>query len=442
MSTSPGAAPSSASLAAQARLLMDYWEAPDLGAVCPLEIGGEGWTNRWLGGFCSLGASGGLPVREADYPASPPLSSLLTLPAGAVPSAGTQEDARAAWSEFLGGAPVALARNLGVARRALLLASGIERGALVALPANASLALAESVKRHGARPRFLDLDDGMALVADPARLEGVSLVWAQPPVGLACPVEPLAGLPLWVDASDALPSGAPSGTGAALTLWGLHLSEHPDDAGALIAFHDRESAAGRALAERVVALLASAEMAPGAGRAMAQLRRLTGDGGPGLAARQRANLAEVWQGIRDAALLDMPPPDGASLAHSVAVRIPDETEPATFVAYVVGENTPVQRMSDVRPLNYAALQERRDRTALATAERLARWLLVPVGPDMRPEEIAHAVLGVVKAADYLGVRFHRDSARAREYAALMTAKYGPDHDAYRPFFLTPDAAAR
>jgi glutathione synthase/RimK-type ligase-like ATP-grasp enzyme len=49
-----------------------------------------------------------------------------------------------------------------------------------------------------------------------------------------------------------------------------------------------------------------------------------------------------------------------------------------------------------------------------TASHLARWLLVPVGPDYTDEEIKHAVLGVVKAAEYTGMRWAADPGRAAE----------------------------
>ena len=38
------------------------------------------WGTLWLGGFCPVGALGGLPVRGADYAAHPPLDDLLTPP--------------------------------------------------------------------------------------------------------------------------------------------------------------------------------------------------------------------------------------------------------------------------------------------------------------------------------------------------------------------------
>jgi hypothetical protein len=33
------------------------------------------WADRWLGGFCAVGALGGLPVRGPDYRAHPPRSN-------------------------------------------------------------------------------------------------------------------------------------------------------------------------------------------------------------------------------------------------------------------------------------------------------------------------------------------------------------------------------
>lgn len=45
------------------------------------------------------------------------------------------------------------------------------------------------------------------------------------------------------------------------------------------------------------------------------------------------------------------------------------------------------------------------------------------------------MLGVVKTAEYLGVRWYTNANRALEYAALMNEMYGEGHDAYRPVFL-------
>ena len=73
-----------------------------------------------------------------------------------------------------------------------------------------------------------------------------------------------------------------------------------------------------------------------------------------------------------------------------------------------------------------------------------RWLLAPV--HLRDDSTVwrQTVLGIVKTAEYLGVRWRTDPARAAQYAALLTQMYGPDHDAYRPAFdvgtkSSPDA---
>ncbi|MCY3870104.1 MAG: hypothetical protein OXG87_11145, partial [Gemmatimonadetes bacterium] len=83
------------------------------------------WGTLWLGGFCPVGALGGLPVRGADYAAHPPLDDLL------IPFSDTTlhtdvtlEFAEQAWSERLGGAMVVLARDAYRARRLLHQAAG------------------------------------------------------------------------------------------------------------------------------------------------------------------------------------------------------------------------------------------------------------------------------------------------------------------------------
>jgi hypothetical protein len=167
---------------------------------------------------------------------------------------------------------------------------------------------------------------------------------------------------------------------------------------------------------------------------MAQCRWLVGDGDrTGVAQRQQAVLAETWRGLHEAAGLPLIPltSDGV-LAHHVAVRIPDECDVATFYAYVRAERTPARWLPEVRPIHYAAL--RMPGRCAVTASHLARWLLIPVGPDYTDEEIKHAVLGVVKAAEYTGMRWAVDHGRAAEYAAMLDELYGPDHDAYRPLF--------
>jgi hypothetical protein len=388
------------------------------GTPVPAEPEPSDWAGQWQGGLCPVGALGGLPIRGNDYAASPTLDRLLTLPGLAV-SLADRATATAAWSAALG-APVVLARGLEAARAALLAAAGVEAGEPVGLPANATRALVEAVKARGARPRFLPLDPWLALAPDPA--VGARLVWAQPTAGLTDP-RPLPGASLVVDHGDTLPTLAPPPPDALATLWGLYLSADQAEAGALIAL----APGAEALAERVGAWLGDG---PDPAGALAQLGRLTGPAG--LAARQSSALAQTWRGLREAAGLDLLPP-GQALAHGVAVQVPAESEPSTFYCYARGENTPARWLPELRPVHYAAVREPGDGWR-ATAAHLARWLIVPVGPDYSPEEVSQAVLAIVKASDYLGVRWRADPARAARYARAMVERYGPGHDAYRPIF--------
>ena len=98
--------------------------------------------------------------------------------------------------------------------------------------------------------------------------------------------------------------------------------------------------------------------------------------------------------------------------------------------YLRAENTPSKWAPEIRPLHYAAIASQRE-----SAEHLARWMLIPASPFLTEKEIRGAVLGVVKTAGYLGVRWYTDMNRAVEYAALMNEMYGEGHDAYRPVFL-------
>jgi hypothetical protein len=63
-------------------------------------------------------------------------------------------------------------------------------------------------------------------------------------------------------------------------------------------------------------------------------------------------------------------------------------------------------------------------------------MLLPVGPAFGQEEIGHLVLGLVKAAEHLGVRWRTDPERATWYARWLNEAYGPNHDGYRPVFDT------
>ncbi len=377
------------------------------------------WGTMWLGGFCAVGALGGLPVRGADYAAHPPLDDQLTLPRDTIPRAdATLESAERAWSERLGGAMVVLARDAYRARRLLHQAAGIQPGEWVGIPANASHDLAESVKHHKARPRFLDFDAQLQLAPSAARF-----TWTQALRGLWQPQNAE-----WLDFADTLP--LPGATERpAVTLYGLHLPDADDRPGALLAFSDE------ALYAEVKALRQPADC-PDAAQALAQRERL-----PELAERQSANLEEVRRGLCEAAGLATHEPNSLALATAVAVQTPLECDAATFLAYVEQENTPVRWLPQIQPMHYAALRADGAPDHRETAANLARWFYVPVGPDYNFEEIKHGVLGIVKAAEYLGVRWRSNPVHAAEYAALMDRTYGAGHDAYRPLFALDGAFA-
>ena len=377
------------------------------------------WETMWLGGFCPVGALGGLPVRGADYAAHPPLDELLTLPPDtALPADATLEAAEQTWSERLGGALVLLARDAYRARRLLHQAAGIQPGESVGIPANASHDLAESVKHHQAAPRFLDFDANLRLATPATRY-----TWTQVLRGLWQPRNAA-----WLDCADTLPMPGPAQR-PAVTLYGLHLADADDRSGALLAFSDER------LYAAVKALRQPADC-PNAAQALAQCERL-----PELAERQSANLAEARRGLREAAGLATQEPNNLALATAVAVQIPLECDVATFYAYVEQENTPVRWLPQIQPLHYDALRADGAPNHRGTAANLARWLYVPVGPDYTFEEIKHGVLGIVKAAEYLGVRWRSNPTHAAEYADLMDQTYGAGHDAYRPLFALDGAFA-
>ncbi|MCY4072180.1 MAG: hypothetical protein OXG60_12855, partial [Chloroflexi bacterium] len=331
------------------------------------------WGSLWLGGFCPVGALGGLPVRGADYAAHPPLDDLLTLPSDTSVHADVTFDfAEQAWAERLGGAMVVLARDAYRARRLLHRAAGIQSGEWVGIPANASHDLAESVKHHKALPRFLDFDAQLRLATS-----GTRFTWTQVLRGLWQPQNAT-----WLDCADTLPIPG-AAERPAVTLYGLHLPDADNGPGALLAFSDE------ALYAEVKALRQPADC-PNAAQALAQCERL-----PELAERQIANLAEARRGLREAAGLATHEPNSLALATAVAVQIPLECDVATFYAYVEQENTPVRWLPQIQPSHYAALRADGAPDHRATAANLARWLYVPVGPDYTFEEIKHGVLGIV-----------------------------------------------
>ena len=376
------------------------------------------WGTLWLGGFCPVGALGGLPVRGSDYAAHPPLDDLLNLsPDTTLCADATLESAERAWSERLGGAMVLLLRDAYRARRLLHQAAGVQPDEWVGIPANASHDLAESIKHHKALPRFLDFDAHLRLARSSTRF-----TWTQVVRGLWQPQNATS----WLDCADTLPLPS-AAVRPAVTLYGLHL---PDDrSGALLVFNDE------ALYADVRALCQPADR-PNAAQALAQCERL-----PDLAERQSANLAEVRRGLHEAAGLVTHEPNRLALATAVAVQIPLESDVATFYAYVEQENTPVRWLPQIQPLHYAALRADGAPDHRDTGANLTRWLYVPVGPDYTFEEIKHGVLGIVKAAEYLGVRWRSNPVHAAEYAAMMDRTHGAGHDAYRPLFALDGAFA-
>lgn len=146
--------------------------------------------------------------------------------------------------------------------------------------------------------------------------------------------------------------------------------------------------------------------------------------------RQQAALQMISKGVESAAGLSvLNTNSGLALAHGVAVRIPNVGNPLTLWTYTKSENTPVEWMPLLRPVHYAAISFQ-----TSVMELLQQWLFVPVGPNNALGHNQQSVLGVVKAAEYTGLRWHNDPGRAAQYAALLNAMYGCEHDGYRPAF--------
>jgi hypothetical protein len=318
------------------------------------------------------------------------------------------------------------------ARRLLMQAAGVTPGEPVGIPANTRRALSEAVKRSGARPHFVDLNADLSFDMDTPGAADLRLLWAAPPAGMPAPTVP-DGMTMFVDYSFTLPAPLPrsdSGLGGAATVWGLHIQHEgaPRDDGALIAFADEQLfAAARALL--------TADDLPHPGRALAQCARLAGD--DGLAARQLRVLDAARLGMLHGAGLPMMPEHGlTALPFGLAVRIPDEADIPTFISYVRNENVSLDWLPEIQPMFYVVNQVTADpRRTACTAAHLARWIVAPLGPDFDDDQITHAVLGILKAAEYTGVRWYTDRERATWYGNLMLEWYGASHDAYRPAFL-------
>jgi hypothetical protein len=367
------------------------------------------------------------PVRSADYPAHATLAQSLTLPADAISREADPEEVLAAWANYLGFAgPLLLVKQPDRARNVLMEAFGIEPGEPVGIPVNTRRFLSQAVKRVKGKPHFVELDADLEFVPETPGLNAVRLIWAQPVGGMA-PPRALLGKALFVDHGLTLPApleGGGVGLAAEATIWGLHLSDAGD--GALIAFRDS------ALAERAAALLGS-EDAPDFGRALAQCERLRGHNG--LAARQLAVEQAVRVGMEAGAGMPVADRADGALAFGLPVRIPVEADVATFISYVRNELVALDWLPELQPVFYVANQVTQDPALTRqTADNLSRWVVTPLGPDFVEDEVTHAVLGILKAAEYTGVRWFTNPGRARWYSELLIDWYGPSHDAYHPAF--------
>lgn len=398
----------------------------------------EEWANRWIGGMCTIGIEGIQPIRHATYDTSPHMRELLQLPADALrPTGTTLDDALAAWYAYLGRdrseLQLLLVKDTFTARKLLMRAFGLDLAEPVGLPVNTRRTLSEAVKRSGGSPRFIELDGDLGFAPDSPGLDDYRLVWAEPLGGMPAP-EPPAGKTMFVDYGFTLP--APLGTDVPLrgqaTVWGLHHRDMEHSEGALIAFHGQPGLYDQALA------LLSEDEAGEPDLALAQCVRLAGR--EGLAARIARVQAQAREGMDAAVGLPTPAVASAGLPIGLAVRIPESADMPTFLSYVRSENIPVHWVPELQPIFYVAFQISTDDVLTSrSAERLARWLITPLGPDMNDEEIIHQVLVFVKTADYTGVRWYTDPGRAKWYGNLMFEWYGPTHDAFRLRFPIADS---
>ena len=336
-------------------------------------------------------------------------------------AAATPMQVTKAWQDFVGAAAdtVLLVRNVKHARQLVVHALGAADKP-VYLPANATHALVEDIKRTKAQLHFGALDADLNLThTAPARIS-----WAEPILGLPTGSRGEADYKVF-DHAATVAAPSPLSTDADIQLYGLHLSSDANAAGALIVFRDPN------LAKAARRQLAPAD-APEWARAAAQLERLSVH-----LPRQQTQLATLHHALEAAAGLPLLTlTDAPALPHGIAVKIPDECVPATFYHYASGEKTPVAWLPFVRPLHPAAVAASRER-ASTTAAHLEPWVLASLGFESSPEALSQTVLGIVKAAEFLGIRWRTDPVRAATYAALLDERYGPGHDAYRPVFTIP-----
>ena len=323
------------------------------------------------------------------------------------------------WQALFGAQPVLLVRNVIRARSLILRSRLCAEQAQIILPANATPALVQSIKRASQPYSFAELDEALALSGTDA-----GVTWAQPAAIAAAAAGRQPGSALVIDYGEYAPAPG-AGLQGDVAIYRLFAALETRAAGALLLFNDRR------LFRHVQSLMQPQDV-PDYGRLAAHLPVWQA-----LAQRQQTMLAAVAAGVREAAGLVVSAPTDM-LAESVLVQIPEEAPGSAFYAYASAENTPVQWLPLVRPLHYAAL---RSGYGAATQRNLERWLALPTAPGCDDAQISHTVLGIVKAAEYLGVRWRTDPAHAAAYAAWMDELYGSQHDAYRPNFPTISSAA-
>lgn len=284
--------------------------------------------------------------------------------------------------ELVGGSD-AIRAELSRQRRALIDAATTP-GDRVVVPAHASRDLVDAVKACGRSVVFAPIaPDGSTLVGGTSE---VAAVWHQTVAGIHAP------------GATSTPSGL------------VHLVDAPDT-----------------VVVRAVPGVAGVRLSDGT----SEVRRVSD-----IVASQRDRVAAVSAGLRHAAALPIisAAGDAGPVPTGVVVRLPDAADPLTFAAYAQAELTGTEWFALRRPLHPQARHRLTPEQVDASLGHLSRLLVVPVSPFATDEEIGHAVLGIVKAAEYTGWRWHDDPEHAASYANWISERYGSDHEAYRPAF--------
>ena len=145
---------------------------------------------------------------------------------------------------------------------------------------------------------------------------------------------------------------------------------------------------------------------------------------------------DIAVGVRAAAGFDVLPGHGVAdtPVTGVVVRLPDPADPTTFYAYARGEHTGIEWVALRQPLHPQARHDVSAADLERSSRHLAHLFHLPIGDRFSVDEVDHAVLGVVKAAEYLGWRWWQDPDLVEQYSTFLDDRYGPGHDAYRPAF--------